>query len=83
MKLTVLFFSTLREVAGRDEMDLSLAGNDAPCVADVLEELYAQIPGLKDWDKQVLLALDQAYVDRDAVVADGQELAIMPPVQGG
>jgi len=49
----------------------------------VLDLLYAKTPGLKEWDSQVLLALDQAYVDRDAEVNDGQELAIMPPVQGG
>ena len=83
MKLNVLFFSTLRGVAGRDEMSLALEDNEATRVADVLDVLYAQIPGLKEWDDQVLLALDQAYVERDTEVSDGQELALMPPVQGG
>ena len=83
MKLEILFFSTLRGVAGRDEMSLTLADSGVTRVSDVLEQLYVQFPQLKEWDSQVLLALDQAYVDRDAEVRDGQELAIMPPVQGG
>ena len=83
MKLNILFFSTLRGVAGCDEMSLTLDETGVTRVADVLEKLYAQFPELKEWDSQVLLALDQAYVDRDAEVGDGQELAIMPPVQGG
>jgi molybdopterin converting factor small subunit len=31
----------------------------------------------------LLLALDQTYVKRDAVLHDGSEVALMPPVQGG
>ncbi|MCH1502591.1 MAG: MoaD/ThiS family protein [Verrucomicrobiales bacterium] len=83
MKLNILFFSTLRGVAGCDEMSLTLTDSSVIRVAEVLDLLYAKTPGLKEWDSQVLLALDQAYVDRDAEVNDGQELAIMPPVQGG
>ena len=83
MKLNILFFSTLKGVVGCDEMSLTVAEIGGIRVADVLEKLYSQFPQLKEWDSQVLLALDQAYVDRDAEVSDGQELAIMPPVQGG
>lgn len=83
MKLKVLFFSTLREIAGRDEMILKVDRDGPIHVRDVLEMLYGQMPGLADWDAQVLLALDEAYVAREAEVSEGQELAIMPPVQGG
>ncbi len=83
LKLNVIFFSTLREATGREEMILTLNGDGPVLVRDVLAMLYEQIPKLREWDGQVLLALDQAYVNRDAEVVDGQELAIMPPVQGG
>ncbi|MBK8095381.1 MAG: MoaD/ThiS family protein [Verrucomicrobiaceae bacterium] len=51
--------------------------------ADLLESLYQRWPRLREWDGSLLLALDQTYVKRDAVLHDGAEVAIMPPVQGG
>ena len=83
MNLTVLFFSTLREITGVEEMTLALEDGEAITVADVLERLYLRYPKLRQWEGRVLLALDQSYVDGEEIVEDGQELAIMPPVQGG
>ena len=40
------------------------------------ELLLSSLPSL-------LLALDHAYVRRDAALHEGFELALMPPVQGG
>ena len=40
-------------------------------------------PKLREWDGNILVAADLEYVDRDARLRDGQEVAIMPPVQGG
>ena len=45
--------------------------------------LYARWPKLAEWDSSLLVALDHAYVKRDAALHDGAEVAIMPPVQGG
>ena len=82
MKLKVLFFSVLRECTGCDDLFFDI-DREGMTIDDVLQRLSAQFPKLKDWDKQVLLALDQAYVERSKPVSGGQELAIMPPVQGG
>ncbi len=83
MTITILFFSTLRQITESDQMTMELDDKTSPTVADVLERLYIVYPKLRDWDDQVLLALDQAYVDRQASIGSGQELAVMPPVQGG
>ena len=40
-------------------------------------------PKLAEWDSSLLVAVDHAYVKRDAALHDGAEVAIMPPVQGG
>ena len=82
MKLKVLFFSVLRDCTGCDDLSFDI-DREGMTIDDVLQRLYAQFPSLKEWDEQMLLALDQAYVDRDKPVSGGQELAIMPPVQGG
>ena len=41
MKLNILFFSTLRGVAGCDEMSLTLTDSSVIRVAEVLDLLYA------------------------------------------
>jgi molybdopterin converting factor small subunit len=52
-------------------------------MADLLLQIEARWPKLRGWENSLLLALDQTYVKRDALLHDGGEVAIMPPVQGG
>jgi len=52
-------------------------------MADLLAQIESRWPKLRDWQNSLLLALDQTYVKRDALLHDGGEVAIMPPVQGG
>ena len=81
MKLRVLFFSVLRDLTGHEEIELTCEG--AQTVGDLLHVLFARWPRLAEWDASLLIALDQTYVKRDALLHEGAEIAIMPPVQGG
>tara|TARA_R110002096_G_scaffold215310_10_gene403140 strand:- start:3648 stop:3899 length:252 start_codon:yes stop_codon:yes gene_type:complete len=83
MKLQVLFFSILRDVVGREQFQLELPAKKSWTVGGLLERLYADYPKLRDWDTNLLVAADMDYVDRETELRDGQEIAIMPPVQGG
>lgn len=83
MKIRVLFFSILRDLVGANELEELLPAGREWRVEDLLERLYAEHEGLRDWDGKILVALDMEYVDRHQVLSDGQEIAIMPPVQGG
>lgn len=83
MKIRVLFFSILQDIVGAGEIVEELPQDQSWKVSDLLERLYAKHEGLRVWDGKILVALDMEYVDRDKELADGQELAIMPPVQGG
>ena len=81
MKLRVLFFSVLRDLTGHEELVLECEG--CATVHDLLVLLFAKWPTLAEWDASLLIAVDQSYVKRDALLHDGAEIAIMPPVQGG
>ncbi len=81
MKLRVLFFSVLRDITGTDEISVELPAGST--MADLLAHVESCWPKLAEWEKSLLLALDQTYVKRDAALHDGGEVAIMPPVQGG
>ena len=81
MKAYIQFFSRLRDLAGASEMEVEVA--DGIQVADLLETLYARTPSLREWDKTILVAAGVEFVQRDYVLKAGDQISIMPPVQGG
>jgi len=81
MNLRVQFFSRLRELAGVSEMKLEVP--DGTKVGALLEILYSRTPTLREWDKSILVAAGVEFVARDYVLSEGEEVSIMPPVQGG
>ena len=82
MRVRVLFFSLLRDLTGESEMAWELPAGKAR-VADLLESLYERWPKLRSWDGRILVAVDCRFAGREEVLAEGREVAIMPPVQGG
>jgi molybdopterin converting factor subunit 1 len=81
MKVRVQFFSRLRDLAGVSEMEIEAP--DKTTVADLLELVYSRTPALREWDKSILIAAGVEFVERNYVVQPGDEISIMPPVQGG
>ena len=81
MKVHVQFFSRLRDLAEVSEMELDVP--DSTTAADLLEMLYSRTPPLRAWDKSILVAAGVEFVGRDYVVQSGDQISIMPPVQGG
>ena len=69
----VRLFAGLRERAGWSEREI-----DAATVADVWSALE-----LGDEPAGLLYAVNRAYAERDATLADGDEVALIPPVSGG
>ena len=74
MRVTVRLFAGLRERAGRSRLELE----DVARVEDVWPrlELGPEPPGL-------LYAVNREYVERAHELADGDEVAVIPPVSGG
>ena len=72
--ISVRLFAGLREQAGWSERELE--GIDR--VADVWPSL-----GLGDEPPGLLYAVNRQYADRDRELADGDEVALIPPVSGG
>jgi len=73
MGVTVRLFAGLRERAGWSRREV-----EAATVADVWPQL-----GLGDEPGGLLYAVNQEYADRDRELADGDEVALIPPVSGG
>ena len=81
MKLRVQFFSHLKDVAGVSQLEIELAPGGT--IADLLAQLYARTPKLRAWDESILVGAGVEFVGRDYLPQPNEEIAIMPPVQGG
>jgi molybdopterin synthase catalytic subunit/molybdopterin converting factor small subunit len=74
MRVTVRLFAGLREQAGQARLELE----GVERVADVWPRL-----GLGDEPPGLLYAVNREYVERERELADGDEVALIPPVSGG
>ena len=81
MKVQVQFFSQLKDIMQTAELELEMEA--ASTVADLLGQLYTKTPRLRDWDKNLLIGAGVEFVERDYVLRPNDQIAIMPPVQGG
>lgn len=74
MRVTVRLFAALRERAGTGRLEL----DGVEHVGDVWARL-----GLGDEPSGLLYAVNREYVERGRALADGDEVALIPPVSGG
>ncbi|MBA3273854.1 MAG: MoaD/ThiS family protein [Chthoniobacterales bacterium] len=81
MTVRVQLFSHLRDAAGVSELQLSLP--ESATVGDLAAQLYERTPALRAWDSSILFGAGVEFVSRDYVLKAGDDIAIMPPVQGG
>jgi len=81
MKVRVLFYAQLRDLLGMRQLDVDVA--DGASVRDLLGQIYAQQPKLWPHDKSILIGAGVEFVDRNYRLSPGEEISIMPPVQGG
>jgi MoaE-MoaD fusion protein len=81
VKVTALLFARLREQAGGDRFPLELPAGSM--VADVYAELRRLHPALESRREIVRPAVNQEFAGWDDPLAEGDEVAFIPPVSGG
>ena len=81
MKVRVQFYAQLRDLVGIRELDIDVA--EGSTIRDLLEQVYSQQPKLRPHDKSILIGVGVEFVDRNYKLKQGDEVSIMPPVQGG
>lgn len=81
MQLTVLYFGAVREALGISTEILTLKRNSV--AEDVRSHLIVRLPQIAGLLKRSAIAVNQNYVQPEHTLADGDEVAILPPVSGG
>ena len=81
MKLRLLYFGIVRERLGRREESRDFAA--VSTVGELLAELARSDDILALGAGSLRIAVNREYVSDSHVLADGDEVAVIPPVAGG
>lgn len=79
--MKVLFFGSLKDVAGQSEESLDL--NDASTIEQLFAVYSQRIPELAKYRSSVVASLNQEFAVWDTILHSGDEVAFLPPVSGG
>ena len=80
MTVTVLLFASWAERLGRSSIGLELP--EGSTVSSVMESVLS-LPGASGMPPRPMVAVNRTYARADTVLANGDEVAIIPPVAGG
>ena len=77
----VRFFATALDAVGEPALRMDIAEHET--VASIIDRLVAAYPALAAQRASLLVAMNYEYVEAGAPLAGGEEIALIPPVQGG
>ena len=81
LNIKVLFFASCRDLIGTGEQKMVL--EDGATVIDLISKLASEHARFIDMAPSLMVSVNQAYVERDAELQEGDEVAFIPPVSGG
>jgi len=81
MRVRVRLFASLREAAGRDQLDLDLP--EGATAEAAWARLVESHPVLAARRASLAVAVNRAYQRFDAPLAGGDEVVFIPPISGG
>ncbi len=81
MRVQILFFGMLKDITGLSREQIELPG--ANRLSSVFDHYAARFPRLQELSASIVVARNQQFSPRDAEIADGDEVAFLPPVSGG
>jgi len=81
MRVTVRLFARLRDIAGASELARDI--DSGATIGSVWRQLVAEYPALGPYERSISSAVNADYARMDTPLAEGDEIAFLPPVSGG
>jgi molybdopterin converting factor subunit 1 len=81
MRIRILFFASLADIAGTREVNLDAAGFTD--IKSIFDKFAREFPLLEKYRSSVLCAVNTEFAKPESPVHDGDEIAFFPPVSGG
>lgn len=81
VKVKVLYFASARELASRGSESLTLP--DGSSLKALVDQVLSLHPGLRPIRRTTRFTVNRELAQDGAVVKDGDEVGVLPPVAGG
>ena len=81
MKVKLLLFASLKDIAGRRDLEMEL--DDGSTLQEVTEKLASLYPEIGRMQNSVRIAINQEFADENISLNNGDEIAFLPPMSGG
>jgi molybdopterin converting factor subunit 1 len=81
MRIAVKLFARLRDITGASELERHLP--DGATAGSLWTSLTGEFPGLAAYTGSISMAVNADYARPGTALADGDEVAFLPPVSGG
>lgn len=81
MRLTILFFATLKDKAKTKSVEITL--NDGVTVDELKKELAIRFPAIASSLPSTIVSRNKEFSENNEILKDGDEVALFPPVSGG
>jgi len=81
MRISILVFAKLRDLVGAPRLDRDVAAGST--VEGVWQALAGEFPAAAPYRASLSAAVNAAYAKFATPVAEGDEVAFLPPVSGG
>jgi len=79
VKVRILYFASLRDAADRDSEDVATIGSDVRALYEELRRRH----GFTMPAERLRVAVNGEFAGWDRALADGDEVAFLPPMSGG
>ncbi len=81
MRIKVKFFSSFGNLAGTNETEVELS--NGATLAQVVEEVLRRYPQLRQFQKYMILSVNNRVAEESTQIQEGDVVGIMPPLGGG
>lgn len=81
LRVRVLYFASAREIASKSSEGMDLPAGSS--LRDLARDLISRHPRLKKLERSIKFSINFDVAEPDAVLEDGDEVGVLPPVAGG
>lgn len=83
MKTQVLLFAAAKQIVGCAEVEIELSSELEPTIGNLKYAIGLAFPPLQSLLDRSSFAIDNEWAENNAIIREGSEVAMIPPVSGG
>ncbi|MBT98310.1 MAG: hypothetical protein CL902_06760 [Dehalococcoidia bacterium] len=81
MTVRLLLFAQCADIVGSRQLEREI--QDGSTLQELMADLVREFPKLGALERSIMLSVNQEYVEREQVLREDDEVALITPVSGG